>query len=130
MAKTLEYDKASFLHWEGDPNHSRERLTPTKAVKAGDLLVLTASGYDVYSGTKLTPKANAKADEYVVAVALEAGKANEPVPCVVRNAVLIQDRINNVATDAFTTGKPLENLLPHFAAQMLTVRLSVDAPKA
>lgn len=126
MATTLKYDKPVFLHWEGDPNHSRERVTTTKDVKPGDLLVLTASGYDVYAGQKLTPKASAKANEPVVAVALDAAKANDTVACVVRNAVVIHDRINGLAANAFEGSQPAENLLPHFAAQGLALRKSIE----
>lgn len=126
MATTLKYDKPAFLHWEGDPNHSRERVTTTKDVKPGDLLVLTASGYDVYAGAKLTPKVSAKDHEYIIAIALDAAKANSTVSCVVRNAVIIHDRLNGLAADAFESGQSAENLLSHFAAQGLVVRKSIE----
>ena len=126
MATTLKYDKPAFLHWEGDPNHSRERVTTIKDVKPGDLLVLTASGYDVYAGEKLTPKASAKDHEYIIAIALDAAKANGTVACVVRNAVVIHDRISGLVANAFEGSRPAENLLPHFAAQGLVLRKSIE----
>lgn len=126
MKTDLKYDKPAFLHWEGDPTHSRERLTPAAAVKPGDLLVLTATGYVVYDGTKPTVKSNPKDHEYVVAVALDAGEADKPVVCAVRNATLIADRINALAADAFAAGKPLEGVAQYFARQQLVLRPSVE----
>lgn len=126
----IPYEKAAFLHWESHPSQSRERLTPTQDVRAGDLLILSNAGYEVFTGTKITPKAEAKAHEPVVAVALAAGKAQQPVPCVVRNAVLLQDKINQVKSNAFAASQPLEALLPHFARQLLQVRSTIEAEKA
>lgn len=125
MAKTIEYDRPSFLHWESDPSQSRETLTLSAAAKIGDLLILGDSGYASYNGSAPSLKVSYDAGDIVVAVALEAGKAGDKVACIVRNATIIQDKINHVQNDAFDAGEPLEALKAYFARQMLIPRLSI-----
>lgn len=125
MAEILKNPLPDCLHYESHPAKSREQLTVTAATKAGDLLVLTSAGFTPFAGAALTPKADAKG--IVVAVALADGAANAAIPCVVRDAVILQDRLNQVGNDAFDAGKPLAAIAPLLEAQQLVVTLSIAA---
>lgn len=123
MTEVIENTLPKFLHWEANKAKSRELVKVAAATTAGDLLIKTATGFKPFKGTALTPDAAAKG--IVVAVALEDGANNASVACVVRDAVLIQDKLNNVVADSFDTGKPLADVAPLLETQQLVAKPSI-----
>ena len=121
--QTIQYDKPSFLHWEADPTNSRTRVKAAKAVKAGEVLVLTDKGYEPFKGTLPTIPAGAVPGA-VVAFALADADKDAQVPCVIRNATILIDKLVGVG-DAFDDTKPLHPLVAHCNAQGIALNTSI-----
>lgn len=123
MTEVIENTLPKFLHWEANKAKSRALVKVGAATVAGDLLIKTATGFKPFKGSALTPDAAAKG--IVVAVALEDGANNAELACVVRDAVLVQDALNNVGADSFASGKPLADIAPLLEAQQLVATPSI-----
>ena len=123
--QTIQYDKPSFLHWEGHPTNSRTRVKAAKAVKAGEVLVLTDKGYEPYKGTTLPTIPASAVPGAVVAFALADADKDAQVPCIIRNATVLIDKLVGVAADAFDDTKPLHPLVAHCNAQGIALNTSI-----
>lgn len=127
--KTLTYNRPSFLHWEGDPTHSRESLLVTKPVKTGDVLILTGdNSYSPYTSDRVN--GSVFGDKTNVAFALENGEEGEYVACVVRNAVVIIDRLNLIKLTDFDANEPLGSTLSDLRTQGIVLRHSIAVNSA
>lgn len=135
----LEAVKPNFLHWEANPHFSRERLALSAPAKAGDMLILTETGYTPYeSGAPnlRTPPVIGDSDvmqisgtayhigEIVVAFALEDGLKGETVSCIARNAVVLFSKLRVSITQETLEGD-LSALKEHFALQNIVLRADV-----
>lgn len=128
MTEVIKNTLPKFLHWEANKAKSRELVKVAAATTAGDLLIKTSSGFKPFKGTALTP--DAATTGIVVAVALEDGAYNATIACVVRDAVLIQDKLNSIAADTFDAGKPLAAIAPLLEAQQLVAKSSINISRA
>lgn len=123
--------KQEFLHWEASPEYSREGIKAPADITAGDLLVLTgADTYEVFKGSKLTPYSEAKANDIVIAIALEDCKKDGVLGCVVRNATVLIDKINGSEKKALKDDTNLGDLAEAFAKQGLVAKLSIEVNQA
>ena len=117
--QTIQYDKPSFLHWEGHPTNSRTRVKAAKQAKAGEVLVLTDKG------TTLPTIPATAVPGAVVAFALADADKDAQVPCIIRNATVLIDKLVGVAADAFDDTKPLHQLVAHCNAQGIALNTSI-----
>ena len=88
------------------------------------MLVLTDKGYEPYKGTLPTIPASAVPGA-VVAFALADADKDAQVPCIIRNATVLIDKLTGVAADAFDDTKPLHPLVAHCNAQGIALNTSI-----